>query len=251
MDVEHGDQIYYGSERSEHRILGFEHLFRNGLQFRAEGYWKKRSRVRPRWQNLSKDVLFFPELEATSVFLSPTAAESKGIEFYFKRDVGRKISFWSSYALAWAEETIDGRDVPKNADQRHTVYIDANYRPNAKWRINLAWSFRTGWPYSEETFVRRSTPQGLSSIVTQYGDLNAERFPAYHRLDLRVNRTFDTTRGRLSLFLEVVNLYNRENLRLIEADRVGFNDDGSLYVETNYTEKWFPLLPSIGATWTF
>jgi len=251
MDVQYGDRVFYGSERSEHRVIGFEHAFPKGLQLRVEGSQKKRSRVRPRWENLSKDVLFFPELEAKRLFLTPGSADSKGIEVYLKRDVGKKLSFWTSYAMAWAEEEIGNRTVPKNADQRHTIYIDANYRPNAKWRVNVAWQYRSGWPYSEEFFVRRTAPAGLSQIGTQYGPLNATRFPAYHRMDLRINRQFRTKRGQLSVFLEVVNLYNRENLRLIEADRAGVDGNGNLIVTETFTEKWFPLLPSIGASWTF
>lgn len=251
MDVAYGDQVFYRSERSEHRVVGVEHVFAQGTQLRVEGYQKKRSHVRPRWENQSKDVLFFPELEARRLFLQPESAASKGIEVYLKRDLGKKLSFWGSYAVAWAEESIEGRDVAKNADQRHTVYVDANYRPNAKWRINAAWSFRTGWPYSEEFFVRTTGPGGRQQIRQQYGELNAKRFPAYHRLDLRVNRVFDTGRGRFSVFLEVVNLYNRTNLRLIEADSWGIDDSGDVFVVSEFTEKWFPLLPSVGASWTF
>lgn len=113
-------------------------------------------RHRPKYENLSKDVLFFPELEAERLFLTPKSAESKGIEIYVKRDVGKKLSFWTSYAMAWAEERIDGSEVAKNADQRHTLYLNANFRPNRQWRINVAWQYRSGWPYSEQFFVRRN-----------------------------------------------------------------------------------------------
>jgi len=251
MDVQYGDQVFYPSEQSEHRVIGFEHVFAKGTQLRVEGYQKLRSKVRPRYENLSKDVLFFPELETQRLFLSPERAEFKGIELYLKRDVGKKLSFWTSYALAWSEETVGGVDFPKNADQWHTFYVDANYRPNAKWRVNAAWQYRSGWPYSEQFFVRRTAPRGVFQFARQYGTLNAKRFPAYHRLDLRVNRVFNTKRGRLSVFVEAVNLYNRENLRLIEAESVGLDANGELFVAETFTEKWLPLLPSVGASWRF
>ncbi len=251
MDVANGEQVFYRSERSQHRVVGIEHVFPGGLQLRVEGYQKRRSHVRPRWENYSKDVLFFPELEAQKLFLAPESAESKGIEVCLKRDVGTRWSFWSSYSTAWSNESIGGRDVPRNTDQRHTIYMDANYRPSARWRINLAWQFHTGWPYTAEHFIRRPTSGGRYRITTQYGERNAKRFPAYHRLDLRVNRVFNTSTGRLSVFAEVVNLYNQENLRLIEASRSGVDSNGNLIVAETLTEKWLPLLPSIGASWTF
>lgn len=66
-----------------------------------------------------------------------------------------------------------------------------------------------------------------------------------------MNRAFDLGHGRLSVFLEIVNLYNRDNIRLIEAGSLGMAENGDLIVASEQTEKWFPLLPSIGASWEF
>ena len=66
-----------------------------------------------------------------------------------------------------------------------------------------------------------------------------------------MNRAFDLKRGEVSLFLEVVNLYNRDNIRLIEAGSLDVTNDGDLVVTSQHTQKWFPLLPSIGASWAF
>ena len=251
LDVEYGDQDFYRSQRSEHRVIGFEHVFTGGTQLRLEAYQKRLSHIRPRYENLSKDVLFFPEVEEEHLFLRPGHGEARGIELYLKRDVGGKLSFWSSYALGWADERIDGVDVAKNADQRHTFYIDANYRPNRNWRFNMAWQYRSGWPFSDQFYVRRDVPLGVYPYKREYGDINAARFPSFHRLDLRVNRAFDLERGEVSLFLEVINLYNRDNIRLIEAGSLDVTNDGDLVVTSKHTEKWFPLLPSIGASWAF
>ena len=42
---------------------------------------------------------------------------------------------------------------------------------------------------------------------------NALRVPAYSRLDLRANRTFNWQTKRLTLFVEVMNVLGRENVR--------------------------------------
>jgi hypothetical protein len=39
------------------------------------------------------------------------------------------------------------------------------------------------------------------------------QLPPYDRMDIRVTRTFQVGNGRLSAFVDVFNLYNRENLR--------------------------------------
>ena len=42
---------------------------------------------------------------------------------------------------------------------------------------------------------------------------NRVRLPTYSRVDLRANRTFNWSRKRLTLFAEVMNVFNRNNVR--------------------------------------
>jgi hypothetical protein len=42
---------------------------------------------------------------------------------------------------------------------------------------------------------------------------NTLRLPTYSRVDVRANRTFNWARKRLTLFAEVINLMNRDNVR--------------------------------------
>jgi hypothetical protein len=44
---------------------------------------------------------------------------------------------------------------------------------------------------------------------------NEYRLPAYSRLDLRANRTYHWGPRRLTLFAEVMNVLNRENVRYL------------------------------------
>ena len=76
-----------------------------------------------RYDNLSKDILLAPELAEESVFLAPDRGSSKGVEFYLKRDTGTRFAWWGSYALARSRELIEGKHVPMNQDQRHTIYL--------------------------------------------------------------------------------------------------------------------------------
>lgn len=73
------------------------------------------------------------------------------------------------------------------------------------------------------------------------------RFPPYHRLDLQISRHFYFSRSRISLFLSIINLYNRGNVRNIKYNW-GTDQDGIPYLEER-EEYWFRLLPSIGVNW--
>jgi hypothetical protein len=69
---------------------------------------------------------------------------------------------------------------------------------------------------------------------------NDLRLPAYARLDLRINRTYHFTKRRLTLFAEVLNVLNREN--------VGRTDGTvrTIGTVTGFVETLFPVLPSVG-----
>jgi hypothetical protein len=68
------------------------------------------------------------------------------------------------------------------------------------------------------------------------------RLPDYQRVDFRVNKAFIRNWGQITLFAEVINVTNRENIR--------FDDIRSYDTRTGVArlsfEKMFPILPSAG-----
>ena len=76
------------------------------------------------------------------------------------------------------------------------------------------------------------------------GERNAERYPAYHRLDLSLRRTFQRSWGEWTPYLQVLNAYNRRNV---------------LWYYYNYDQapptrsglSMFPILPAIGVEMSF
>jgi hypothetical protein len=81
-----------------------------------------------------------------------------------------------------------------------------------------------------------SNPDGVSIYLA---DLNAGRLPAYHRLDVNVNRTWeDVAGGELELSMGITNLYSRDNVFYI--NRI-----------TGQRKNQLPFLPSVGLDWAF
>ncbi len=247
--VQFGDQIFYPSQVAQHWVLGVEHRLESGLDARLELYHKELDHVRPRYENLSKDVLFFPELEEENRFLAPESGRARGIELYLKHDAGGRFTWWGSYAFALAEERVGGEDVPKGADQRHTLYLDANYRPSDTWRLSAAWQFRTGWPYTGPAAVPVETDNG---VFYRFGfaQRHGLRLPAYHRLDLRLNRHFAVGDGRLTCFVELVNLYDHDNVAFYNYNS-RIEEDGTLTIFRRFAETWLPRIPSLGVSYSF
>ena len=85
------------------------------------------------------------------------------------------------------------------------------------------------------------------------GAFYSERWSDYYRLDFRASRTSRVGRdGALTFFVDVQNLFNRDNERGLAIVDPIFRGrpDGSLGV-TFPVEHWLPLLPSFGVVWEF
>ena len=63
------------------------------------------------------------------------------------------------------------------------------------------------------------------------GPRNGLRYPAYHRLDLRVTRRFRLRGGTLALYLDVTNLYGHNNVCCVDDFQYLPQADGSVRVE--------------------
>ena len=113
-----------------------------------------------------------------------------------------------SYSLGFNRyhDRTTGESFDGDFDQRHTFNAYGLYRLTN--RFSLAAKLRTGsnvpaagyWEQRGDAFFVGSAR-------------NALRVPAYSRLDLRANRTFNWQTKRLTLFVEVMNVLGRENVR--------------------------------------
>jgi hypothetical protein len=88
-------------------------------------------------------------------------------------------------------------------------------------------------------------PGGAAALELDVSARNAFRYPVFHTLDLRISREFDITRGDLTAFLDLTNLYDRRNPCCTEY---ALNPDGSL---ASRERHWLPLVPSLGVIWKF
>ncbi|MDH5621757.1 MAG: hypothetical protein OEY74_06725, partial [Gammaproteobacteria bacterium] len=101
-----------------------------------------------------------------------------------------------------------------------------------QWDLSAAGEVHTGWP----------------KTVMPADELNTLRYSVFHALDIRVSRKFAVRRGDLTAFLEVSNLYNRENPCCTEYS-VATTPAGPVLVEDE--AYWLPLVPSLGVVWRF
>ena len=127
--------------------------------------------------------------------------------------------------------------------------LDLIWRPGPVWTVNLALAYHSGWPITLATPEQIVRPDGGTDVAARPEQLYSSRLPAYHRLDVRLTRRYRTARGDVRVFLELINLANRENVFAYDYEKQ-VADDGTRYLARD-TESWFPLLPSIGMNWAW
>jgi hypothetical protein len=161
---------------------------------------------------------------------------ARGVELLLQRSSSTGLSGWLSYAFGRNryEDRATGEQAWGDLDQRHTLNAYGFYRFSHRFSVSAKFRMGTNFP--------------IPGYYSQEGDRyflsdqrNTLRLPSYARLDLRVNRTFDWSRKRLTLFAEVINVLNRENVRF-NPPRVS----SSTRQVTRLFDSLVPIVPSAG-----
>lgn len=247
--VEDGDKNFYPAQKAEHRVLGAEHEFRNGITLRVDAYQRLLSDPLPEYRNLEDHTEGLREEGIWDrVFIQAEEGRAQGIEFFAKSPVGSSIGWSAGYALSKVEEVIDGEWVPRPFDQRHALNLQVAVRPAPRWTLSLGWVYHSPWPFTSQSYQRRETVSGWGFVTNEFGPLNQERLIPYHRIDFRVSGDIPVTRGSLMVYLDVFNATNRLNAQA--ADYQVWNTETGLETDLMYHEQLM-IMPSLGLRWVF
>lgn len=239
LQIEDGVSNFWRAQRADHIILGARHLLKNDTSLRVEVFYKDIGRVRPRFENLFDPLGLMPELQQDRVRVEPTSARARGFEISADRTSG-SLGWWGSYTWSNVTDTIEGREVPRSWDQRHSLQGGIDWS-NDKWNFSAAASLHSGWPTTDL--------QLTDAGVAIPGPRNALHHGSYASLDLRMSRRFDVRRGSLLTFVEVSNVLNRRNECCLDWDIVD-DPSGDETLERGL-DYWMPILPAIGFLWEF
>ncbi len=247
LQIEDGVTNFLPAQRADHIIAGISHRIGKQHSVRLEVFQKDMDDLKPRFENLYDPLALIPELQADRVRIAPSAARARGLELSVSR-AGRDLSWWASYTLAEVTDTVDGVEVPRSWDQRHSLQAGLTWSV-ANWDLSIAGHIRSGWPTTALALEEISLPGGETEIIAIPGPRNAERISNFSSLDARVSRTFDVGRGTIMVFAEVSNLLDRKNICCFDYD-LETDDSGEDVLELS-TDTWLPLLPAIGILWEF
>jgi hypothetical protein len=234
LQVEDGVNEFAPAERSDQVVLGLEQDIAGRWQIRLEAYYKRLSRVRPRFENLFDPLIILPELAPDRVRIDADDGRVRGAELTLRSIGTSPLSWWASYTRSKATDRFAGRDVVRSWDQPHAFSGGVAWR-GKDWELSIAGLYRSGWP---------TTTVGIDSegelMVNQR---NAERLGDFMTIDLHAARHVDLGSRRLTVFADVINATNRRNACCVGFD---FDEDATPPQVVREVDHWLPLIPSLG-----
>jgi len=170
-----------------------------------------------------------------------------GMELLFKKKTGR-LTGWLSYTLSKTERQIDGINngawYNARQDRTHDIALVAMYKASEKWTLSANFVYYTG---DAVTF-----PNGKYQIdggnYYYYAERNADRMPAYHRLDLGATRQLKkSAKFSSDLTFSLYNAYGNKN-----AYRIFFRDNENDPSRTEAVRTTlFTFVPSVTYNFKF
>ncbi|MGH1344598.1 MAG: TonB-dependent receptor [Nannocystales bacterium] len=181
--------------------------------------------------------------DGTAELVSSTWSTAYGLEALVRRRLGPKLWGWLGYTLSRVEDRVLDRaplsrrpNVWPNAfDQRHNLVVLASYRLPQRWRLGGRFRLVSGSPFTDVAGVVWVPPGSVPLAAA--GPRNHERFPVFHQLDLRVDKSWILQRVEIGAYMDVQNVYNR------------LNPEAYIY-SSDYTRRvdavGLPIFPSLG-----
>jgi outer membrane receptor protein involved in Fe transport len=245
LQVEDGVEDFYRAQRADHIIAAAHWRFAPTWSARLELYRKRYDHLRPRFENLLDPLPLIPELEPDRIRVAPEAGSARGLELSIEYNGGQGLDWWASYSLARVTDRVNGRDEPRNWDQRHLLQAGLSWE-RGPWTLGMALKARSGWPTTlAELYEVGEDEEGEPEFELVYGPRNAERLGSFLSVDFRVARRWSLPRGRLSAFLELSNAFNRDNECCVDYDL----DDEDLLERS--VDHWLGTTPAAGLLWEF
>jgi outer membrane receptor protein involved in Fe transport len=221
------------AETAYHYSLGFEQELARPLELSLEGFYK----------DLRGIVVAAPSLDRTQngiTYQNLGSGRTYGSELLlrYKPGNGGKFFGWLAYTLSRSERRDTDKDdyYRYDYDQTHILTALGSYKLGRGWQLGARFRYVTGNPYTPEIGGTMDYDAGAYAPVTSLRR-NSARMPAFHQMDVRVDKTWKFKSWALSAYLDVQNAYVHKNV-----DSIDYNFD---YSQTTKTYG-LPFLPIIG-----
>ena len=145
--------------------------------------------------------------------LSNAEGRAYGLEFLAQQRLFKNFYGIASLTLVRSEFTNPNTNgfLPSSWDNRFIVSMTAGKRFVRNWELGARWRFLGGTPYTPYDMEESSLISNWdlrNRAVLDYSRINAVRLPAFHQLDLRLDKRYYFQRWNLNWYIDIQNAYN-------------------------------------------
>ncbi|WP_299366608.1 TonB-dependent receptor [Winogradskyella sp.] len=231
--------------------IGYFRNFRDNMfSIEAETYYKT---IDNRVDYIDGADLIAQNTIETEILIGESRAY--GLELLLRKNKG-KFTGWLAYTLSKSEQRTpggaagglginNGNWYSTPWDRTHDISFTGTYKLNDKWRFGSNFVFQTGRPV---TYPNGQFQYNGLSIPT-FSERNADRLPAYHRLDISATLTPWKNKDRKwqgEWVFGIYNIYNRRN-----AASITFGQNVDTGVNEATRTAIFGIIPSISYNFKF
>ncbi|MGB1274208.1 MAG: TonB-dependent receptor, partial [Nannocystaceae bacterium] len=222
-----------GIERSAHQSLGIEQALPADITLEVTGFYKYLWDLTAN----SEELILKQGLIAPELFASTGTGHIFGGELLARKALSRNLFGWVSYTLmrSTRRDAPDQESYLFDFDQSHILTLIGSYKLPRNWQIGARFRLVSGNP---TTGVLGGVYDASSGNFQQVdGPRNGERLPAFHQLDIRVDKRWIYRRLSMTLYLDILNVYNHQNSE-------GFSYSYDFQQRNNIAS--LPILPTLG-----
>ncbi|MEM6293769.1 MAG: energy transducer TonB [Myxococcota bacterium] len=223
-----------GPERAVQNSLGISQTFDYGIEVDATAFYNYL------WDNISESAETVERPDGTigpENFANSRIGRVYGLEILARKQLTGNVFGWIAYTLSRSER----RDTPSDEfrvfdlDQTHILTLIGSYKLPKNWTVGARFRLVSGNPNTPVVGSQYDASGGFYIPIN--GAINSERFPTFHQLDIRVDKAWIWKLASLTLYLDVQNVYNAQNVEFwnYSFDFTQRSEIASL-----------PIIPSIG-----
>jgi len=220
------------SNKAIHYAAGVEQGLTRQIELSVEGFYK----------DLKQLVARGPNEIGTYVYNNAGTGYVIGAETLVKYKPDEHFFGWLAYTVSRSVRR-DGPGLPEylfQFDQTHNLTVLGSYRLGRGWEFGARFTLVSG-PLDTPVVSSPALPALYAADAGTYAKRDdkpfSRRLPLRHQLDLRVDKTWQLKKARVSTYLDVQNAYNHPP---VEGFIYNYN-----FSKTGY-QTGLPLIPSLG-----
>lgn len=198
-----------------HAVAGVTHLLGPATRLTIEAYHKDYRRLpldpsQPALLPIDEVFYDYGIFTARRELVAEGRARASGIELVLqKKFVDGVYGLVSGGYSRSRYRGLDGVWRDRVFDNRYVFALEGGYKPSGTWELSARWLLAGGAPH---TPIDTAASRALGRTVFDALRAGGARYPAYHSLNVRVDRRFHWRRANLIVYLSVWNAYGRKNV---------------------------------------